>query len=377
MSSSESARGTTIAPPRGVARISPAIVCLAVVFLLHVPAPAVARAAEPAASLAPGASARQRVAVVRVDFEGNVAEAARDLFLVRVVEGLAAAQFEVFSGAAVAQKLLTTGRLGSCRDGACYPAVAQALGVTYLVAGRVVESSKNYELSLELINGRTGGVIGTNRERCEICGVDEAGEKMALAASALRARLEAVTRTPARFIIQSRPAGAALAIDGVPVGRTPIDRELVGGLHKVELSAPGYDPLTRTVTAVSGVDETLDLELVRLPMKFPFRQAGWAAVAVGAAALVAGIWALSADGDEIACASTARDDRGHCPEVRSTRALGAALIGLGGATATLGGAWLYIAGGTPWVALPQENGAPGPLDRTTARGARLIVGGHF
>ena len=313
------------------------------------------------------ATARLRVAVVRVDFEGSVAEAARELFAGRVVEGLAAAQFEVFSGASVSQKLAAAaGRLGACRDGGCYPAVAEALAVAYLVAGRVVETSKNYEISLELINGRTGGVIGTNRERCEICGVDEAGEKMALAASALRGRLEAVSRTPARFVVRSHPPGAAIAIDGAPAGRTPIDRELAGGMHKLELSAPGYDPLERTVTAVSGVDETMDLEMVRLPMKFPFRTAGWAALAVGAAALIAGVWAMSADGSEIACASELRDDRGHCPNLRSTRALGATLIGIGGATATLGGAWLYIAGGTPWI------GGEGP-----SPGGRIVVGGRF
>ena len=58
----------------------------------------------------PGPVRRQRVAVVHVDFEGNVAEAARDLFESRVVEGLAAAQFEVFSGAAVSQKVTADGR---------------------------------------------------------------------------------------------------------------------------------------------------------------------------------------------------------------------------------------------------------------------------
>jgi hypothetical protein len=334
------------------------------------PPPAGAPAESPSAA---PAVARLRVAVVRVDFEGNVAEAARELFAGRVVEGLAAAQFEVFAGVPVSQKLAAApGRLNICRDGGCYPAVADALGVTYLVAGRVAESSKNYEISLELINGRTGGVIGTNRERCEICGVEEAGEKMALAASALRARLEAVTRTPSRFIVRSRPAGAAIVIDGAPAGRTPIDRELVGGVHKLELSAPGYDSLERTVTAVSGVDESLDLEMVRLPMKFPFRQAGWAALAVGAVALIAGIWALSVDGNELACASDLRDDRGHCPNVRSTRALAATLIGLGGATATLGGAWLYIAGGTPWLGGSSE--AP---ERATLKGARVMLGGRF
>ena len=356
---------------RARALVAPAVL-VAVIIVMGTPRGARAEGAMVAAP-APGSSGRQRVALVRVDFEGSVAEAARELFATRAVEGLAAAQFEVFAGPAVTQKLAAAGRkLPDCRDGGCYPAVAQALGVGYLVAGRVSESNKNYEVNLELINGRTGGVIGTNRERCEICGVDEAGEKMALAASALRTRLEALTRTPARFIIQSRPAGIAIAIDGVPAGRTPIDRELPSGLHKLELSAPGYDHLERTVTVVSGVDETIDLELVRLPMKFPFRQAGWAALAVGAVALVVGIWAVSVDGDEISCGASARDDFGHCPNVRSTRGLGAALVGIGGASVALGGAWLFIAGGTPGVGAIAEH-----ADRRNPRGGSLMLGGRF
>jgi hypothetical protein len=307
------------------------------------------------------------VAVVRVDFDGNVSEAARDLFAARVVEGLAAVQFEVFSGAAVAQKLAQAGGpLAACRDGSCYPAVARSLAVGYLVAARVSESNKNYEISLELINGRTGGVIGTNRERCEICGVDEAGEKMALAASALRTRLEALTKTPARFVIRSRPAGVAVRLDGDAVGRTPLDREIPGGQHKLELAAEGYDRLERTVTVVSGVDETLDLELVPLPTKFPFRQAGWAAVAAGALAVVAGIWAVAVDGNEIACSDAQRDPFGHCPNVRNTRVLGAALVGVGGVLGTLGGAWLYIG------AAPGGIAAPGELKHAT-----LFLSGRF
>src|SRR4051812_14171763 len=78
------------------------------------------------ASAAPGAVGRQRVAVAHVDFDGNVSEAARDLFEGRVVEGLAAAQFEVFSTAVVSQKLSADGRrLINCRDGGCYPELAR------------------------------------------------------------------------------------------------------------------------------------------------------------------------------------------------------------------------------------------------------------
>jgi hypothetical protein len=319
-----------------------------------------------------GAMARQRVAVLRLAFNGGVSEAARDLFARRLVEGLAAAQFDVLAGHDVRQRLGTAGvDAGSCHAGECLARAARALEVSFLVIGAVEEHDKTYEITLELVNGRSGVNIGTNRERCEICGTEEATEKVGLAASALRARLEVLARTPARFIIRSRPAGARLAIDGAPVGRTPVDHELPSGVHKLDLSAEGYDPLERTVTAVSGVDETLDLDLVPLPTKFPYRLAGWSALAVGVAALAVGIWAVTTDGREDTCPPAQQDVDGHCPTVRNTRTLGAALMGVGAASATLGVTWIYL--GTAGIPRAAEGGTPG---RALA-GVSIGVGGRF
>ena len=292
-----------------------------------------------------GDGGKQRVAVVKLAFEGNVPEAARDLFAQRLVEGLAAARFEVMTGAMVRERLAAAGvGADSCSGGSCTGKAARALGVAFLVFASVVEHDKTYEITLDLVNGGSGVTLGTNRERCEICGVEEASEKVSLAASALRARLEALGSTPARFIIRSRPAGARVALDGEAIGRTPVDRELPPGVHKLELATEGYDPLERTVTAVNGVDETLDLDLVVLPSKVPLRALGWTALAVGVAALAGAVWAESIDGQQLACDSTEMDFLGHCPRVRSTRVLGAVLAGVGAASATLGGVWLYLSG---------------------------------
>jgi PEGA domain len=322
----------------------------------------------PARAEADGAG-KQRVAVVRLAFEGAVPEAARDLFAQRLVEGLAAVRFEVMTGAMVKERLAAVG-LGadSCAGGSCTGKAARALGVAYLVFATVIEHDKTYDITLDLVNGNSGVTIGTNRERCEICGVEEASEKVSLAASALRARLEALANTPARFIIRSRPVGASLALDGEAIGKTPVDRELAPGVHKLELRAEGYDPLERTVTAVNGVDETLDLDLVVVPSKLPLRALGWTALAVGVAALAGSIWAESIDGQELACTTSERDDFGHCPRVRSTRVLGAVLAGVGAASATLGGVWLYVSGFGAGRTV--EGGAP-----QTA--ASLGVSGHF
>jgi hypothetical protein len=315
-----------------------------------------------------GPAGKQRVAVVKLAFEGGVPEAARELFAQRLVEGLTAARFEVLTGALVRERLAAVG-LGadSCSGGSCTGKAAQALGVAFLVFASVIEHDKTYDITLELVNGRSGVTIGTNRERCEICGVEEASEKVGLAASALRARLEALANTPARFIIRSRPSGARLTLDGQALGRTPVDRELGAGVHKLELAADGYDGLERTVTAVNGVDETLDLDLVVVPTKFPLRAMGWLAVAVGVAALAGSVWAESIDGSEIACAPTQRDEFNHCPTVRSTRVLGAVLAAVGATSATLGGVWLYLGGlGTPRAA---AEGAP--------HAASVGLGGRF
>lgn len=314
---------------------------MAALFLLA----AGARGAQAQGPAAPRAE-RPRVAVVKLTFAGSVAEAAHELFAQRLVEGLSVAEFEVYAGRPVVERLTASGiDPASCTDESCLRKAGPALGVAYLVTGAVKERQKTYDITLELISGRTGALIGTHRERCEICGVEEAGEKMGLAASALRTRLEGLVRTPARFVIRSHPSGAQVALDGQSLGRTPLDREIAAGTHTLQVSAEGYDPSQRTLNVASGVDETLDLELLPLASKFPFGKAGWAAVALGVVALSGGIWAEAVDGNQIACGAAEKDQWGACPHVRNTRALGATLIGLGVASGTLGGVWLYLGQG--------------------------------
>jgi hypothetical protein len=285
-----------------------------------------------------------RVAVARLDFEGKIPAALQELFSQRLVEGLSAARFEVLRGSDVQLKLTgpNQGLLG-CKDLSCYPAMAYALQASYLITAQVAESNKTYTMVLEIINGRTGGVLASNRERCETCGVEEAGEKMGLAASALRERLETVSRAPARFIIRSRPAGAGVLMDGRQAGVTPLDMELPGGPHHLQLVMSGHDSLSRSFTVVSGVDEAMDLDLVAIPSRFPFRRAGWGSVAGGATLLLAGLITMGFDNHEISCGEADKDPNGRCPWVRSTKWWAVTMVGVGAAAATIGGVFLYLA----------------------------------
>ena len=307
-------------------------------------------------------SGSQRVAVARLEFEGRIPEGLQDLFAQRLIQGLSAARFEVLRDSDVQQKLTGPNQaLASCKNATCYPAMASVLAASYLITARVAESNKTYTMALEIINGRTGGVLASNRERCETCGAEEAGEKMGLAASALRERLEGMSRTPARFIIRSRPAGAIVVMDGKQTGVTPLDAELPGGPHRVQLLLSGHDTLSREFTVVSGVDEAMDLDLVAIPSRFPLRMAGWGSLAGGAVLIVSGILTMTLDNREIGCTVDQKDVHGRCPWVRSTKWWAATMIGVGAVAATMGGVFLYLA----------------PQPGTTSLGASAGVAGSF
>ena len=304
----------------------------------------------------------QRVAIAHLEYEGRIPDGLQDLFAQRLVQGLSEARFEVLRGVDVQEKLAGRGKsLAACRNAACYPDMATALDAGYLITARVTEDNKNYTMVMEIINGRTGGVLASNRERCETCGAEEAGEKMGLAASALRDRLEAVSRTPARFTIRSRPAGATVVMDGKQAGATPLETELAGGPHNLQLVLPNHDALSRAFTVVSGVDEAMDLDLVAIPSKFPYRAAGWGSLAGGAALLLTGVLVMTLDNHEIACSADQQDVNGRCPWVRSTKWWAATMIGVGAAAATVGGVFLYLA----------------PQPGTTTIGASAGVAGTF
>jgi hypothetical protein len=306
----------------------------------------------------------QRVAVVRLAIGASVPEAVQARFSQRVLDGLTAARFEVLAGDRLQKRLRGTDSR-ACDEPSCFPAMARELGVGYLVTGTIGEQAKTYDIKLDLFNGRTGAVLASVHERCETCGLEDAAEKVNLAASALRTRLEVVTRMPARFVIRSNPPAAQAQVDGKPVGTTPLDLELASGEHQLSLRAADHEPLHRTFVVVSGVDETLDLALVREPTLFPYRPIGWTGLALGGVAIATGIAALVVDGKQIACPKSQQDAMGHCPRVRNTGVLGAVLLGVGSASAAVGGISLYLGSDT------------GPSETTATRTYGVAWNGRF
>jgi TolB-like protein len=307
---------------------------------------------------ASAASAR-RVAVLRLDFNGRVTEVARDDLASRLVEALAAADFQVFAGPVMNQIVQKGSALESCRAETCYREISAALGVQYLVTGSVAVERRNYEIALELVEGQSGRTLGASREVCELCGLREVGDKMTALARKLNAYVPA-GQYPGRIAIESSPAGAAVSVDGQPRGATPVELELPAGDRDIAVSLAGYRQSRRRVKVEEDARSQLVVDLAPAEGGFGFdgsapagrrvpRWAGWTAIAVGVAATAAGAVLLAAvDGTRISLGNCPADERDftmnppRCNLVRETRLEAGILMGAGAASVAFGSVVLYL-----------------------------------
>jgi TonB family protein len=82
--------------------------------------------------------------------------------------------------------------------------------------------------------------------------------------------LQRIAPTTGAMDILSTPFGAAVKVDGVTAGVTPVTgHRLKPGEHKVELSRDGYQPYATTVTVEAGKKAKVDAQLVSVPKATP------------------------------------------------------------------------------------------------------------
>ncbi len=287
---------------------------------------------------APAASAPEAPTVVLLGlrFEGEVPPPVRQAMAERLAAGLGAARVKLADPAAVLKAI--AGR-GPCHDAACWKAVAAAVACRYVVGGSVKGEEGSYELDLFMGDAFSGAVAARVQQRCEVCGLKAAADKVDLTASALVAKLDAATRAPARVLVQTDPPGAMILVDGDEVGLSPREVELSPGSHQLTAKAAGYASAMRTVTAVAGVQERVELRLLHLSAASPARVVGWVAIGAGVAALAAGIVLLSLQGSEVDCPS----DVGATRCRRETAPEGGVVVGLGAAAVGVGSYLVYRA----------------------------------
>ncbi len=182
---------------------------------------------------------------------------------------------------------------GSCPTGAAcvQPTTGPGGGAITLLRGTCQIEGSTYRVHLELVDPRSGSVLMSRDDLCEICTEKDVTESTNIAASALKAALDqAQTRAPRVPAIVAAPAAAPVALD------------------------------------------LRDQDHRRGPGQFLRRAAPWIAVGAGAYAIGAGIYFLSLSGKE-----TGYDmNRKVNAKIYDTTGQGLIWIGAGAAVAAAG-----------------------------------------
>jgi hypothetical protein len=232
---------------------------------------------------APAAGAeRPRIALMQLDGP-KVAPDLRERMSHAVHEGLLAAGADVVDGMPAA----ATGPGGApCQGPGCVTAVARATVAGYVVRGTLELEGRTYGLRLEMLDGKTGDLLDSREDRCEICTEGEALEMAGVSASALKVQ-----------VFKKKAAAPAAAAVLPPAAA-------------LELKEPPKEP---------AYHET------------GHRGLGWIGVAAGGAAIIAGLWMLALNGN-----GTCEDGPNQCPERYTTVVPGVLTVAAGGLVVTAG-----------------------------------------
>ena len=287
-------------------------------------------------------SVQPQVSVLSLEFSKAVTEGVREAVARRLERGLAA------TGLAIMPRGELLRSLGDapprCEESGCWRKIWVRVGCRFVAGISVVGEDRSYEIKLWLADTRKGAIVARVAERCDICGLQAVADKVDLAASALRAKLAATVRAPARVAVESDPPRAVIVVDGKPHGHAPRELTLPPGEHQLVVSATGYLPATRTLRAVVGVHERIRVRLIPKPPKSsPLRTAGWVGIGAGAAAVAAGVALFAIDGRGVDCTGERAVPGGQCPKTLSTGAGAWTLTSAGAAAVIAGGYLLYRA----------------------------------
>ena len=287
-------------------------------------------------------SPHRRTVVLRLEFEGSVNEVGRDQLVRRLFEGLAAAGFQVFSAdEAVARLYQSSPQLKSCEDATCFRQMSAALQSNFLVVGRVEAKRRDYDIMFRLIDGRTGDVLETSKQRCDVCGIQEAGDTVNVAAASLRTGLDKV-EAPAQVTFETNPSGTLVESDGQPLGFTPLTQELTVGVHQLTFTKPGFVPISRSIEVQPGSAQSIAIDLATQPGPFlsmGWRVAGWVSMIGGVAAVATGAYLQSING----VAATACTNIGDVCQRYEHRLVASLLMAGGGVLTGFGGLVVFVA----------------------------------
>jgi hypothetical protein len=278
-------------------------------------------AASPIAHGAP--AVRKRIVVLAPQLDGDVSAGA-----VAEVDGA------LRKGLARGDVELVSSERSDCVDAACRREVAGEAQADALVAVRVAAVRRDYDVTLTLVDGQSGEEVARVERTCELCGVAELGEHVDGQAAALLSRLQSPQAAPATLAVRSTPPGALVKLDEAVVGETPIERRVELGPHVLQLSLRGYVDELRRFEALAGVREAIAIDMVPLPdsdRRRRLRAGGFAALAIGSAALATGLTLVVLDDrpNQTVCRGKNVDQDGDCKYLYATKIPGAIVTSVG------------------------------------------------
>jgi hypothetical protein len=267
---------------------------------------AVAALAALTLSAAVARAERPRIAVMEVAGP-KVAPDLRERITRSVHEGLLASGADVVDGMPAA----ATGPGGApCEGNGCVTAVAKATVSNYVMRGTLEVDGRTYELRLEMLDGKTGDLIDSREDRCEICTEGEALEMAGVSASALKVQAfkkKAVAETPpaTKTVIEAAPPGSAVVeassrVVSTPAPKVDEHRELgwigvgvgaflgVVGWRLIDING---DP---TCTAFHYNSVIVDgMKASQCPHLYDTKTGGIVSITAGALAVAAGVLVLT------------------------------------------------------------------------------------
>lgn len=279
------------------------------------------------------AAVDSRLAVLAIAVTGTSDESIGPRLLGHLKKGLERGAFTIIDPAEVERHAP-----GGCSTQSCLAALRTQAGATFALRAQISVSDRDYAVHLDLLDARTGIVLATSDERCELCGSAEVDTLVETQSALLRRALEDIIQGPSRLVVDSQPAGALVLVDNQLIGTTPVDQPVLEGEHVVRVMLDGYVSDERKVKLVRGVRERLDLQLRRAPRLARSRSLGWASLFTGLPVFAAGVGLLAIDGREPRryCDSDNRDAFGTCQYIYTTAIGGAAALAGGTALITIG-----------------------------------------
>ena len=182
-------------------------------------------------------------------------------------------------------------------DAACAKKLVAGQDVDRLVFVMVQTArgdAESYELSGTLYKG-DGTVLATQRRDCGAgCRVDV----LTRASEDLAARLwRAADPSGATIKITSTPPGATVTVDGLAVGKTPLEHVVTPGTHQISIELPDHEVQTRSVAAGAGTIEEVDTTLKPIRGAKAKSRVPWILIGTGAGGILTSVVLFALDED--------------------------------------------------------------------------------